>query len=700
MIENLEVRSVAVSPMEEIVRQIDVNRADLLQNYNQTLKETLFENRAQIRPGMLAGVANQEVDTLIDYFQLQAPEIATERGMQLCEMGFSEKALLRLGLISRQFLLAHLERELFPMAFITLDSYQTALVHGFIQARETTIFNEQARIRSALFTTLNRYTIQMELAAGVALAINSILNLDALLETTVELIRERFKLFYVGIFLIADDGKRLVLSAGAGTEQEKLPQNYHFQIGDNTLISQCVVDAKAKIALNLGKENSKTRSPAGARSAIVIPLMARGKTIGALAGYSQQSSAFSDRDASALGILSDQLANAIENSHLFSELQSSEKKYRTILDTIEEGYYEMDLTGHFTFTSEATCTILGYDEPETAHMHYRQFIPPEDTEKLEKAFVRVRQTGNAAQGIEHKIIKKDGVIRTVETYISLTANRAGQIAGFRGIFRDVTHRKEADQYQIERKALERSNQELEQFAYVASHDLQEPLRKIQAFGDRLQITSAGSLNADGLDCLNRMMKSASRMSVLIDDLLNLSRVKTQAQPFTPVDLTVVLKEVLSDLDGLLERTGGTVEILGDLPSIYADPLQIRQLLQNLVGNALKFHKPGEKPVIQISCILMAERRSSNKQEADHVCQISVSDNGIGFEEKYIERIFHPFQRLHTSKEYEGTGIGLSICRSIVERHHGRIAAKSTKGEGSIFLVTLPIQNKQDWEKYE
>jgi len=688
-----------VSQLEEISRQIATHQAELLQRYNQTFKETLFENRSQIRSAMLPGTAASEVEALMGYFQHPSPEMAMKRGMELCRKGFSEKTLLCLGVTSRQFFLEYLENELFPVALVTMDAYQMALLHGFVQTRENTIFNEQAQIQGALFKSLSRYTTQMELAAGVALAINSIFDLDDLLNTTVKLICDHFNLFYVGVFLEAGDKHSLTLSAGFGIEQENQAAslfNRHFDVGDPSLIGQCMVDGKSKIALDLTTEVvgvQPTWYLPGSRSAIAIPLVARGKAIGALVCYSQRSSAFSDQDAAALRIMGDQLASAIENSHLFSELQFSEKKYRTILDTIEEGYYEMDLNGHFTFANDTVCAVLGYSSAETVNVNYRQFIAPEHMDKLNRAFEWVRLTENAAQGIEHGVIRKDGTARAVEIYISLAKNLAEQVVGFRGILRDITRRKEAEQYLIERKALERSNQELEQFAYVASHDLQEPLRKIQAFGDRLKTVSAATLNADGLDSLERMMKSAHRMSVLINDLLDLSRVKTQAEPFVPVDLNRVLQNVLSDLDELVKRTAGSVEA-GDLPTINADPVQMRQLFQNLIGNALKFHKPDEPPVIKVRCQIMGKPGDNN------TCQITVADNGIGFDEKYLERIFQLFQRLHTSKEYEGTGIGLSICRSIVERHHGQLTAQSVKGHGAVFVITLPIYEKQDWENHE
>jgi PAS domain S-box-containing protein len=238
--------------------------------------------------------------------------------------------------------------------------------------------------------------------------------------------------------------------------------------------------------------------------------------------------------------------------------------------------------------------------------------------------------------------------------------------------------------------LARSNAELQQFASVASHDLQEPLRKIQAFGNRLKASCGDVLNEQGRDSLERMQNAAGRMQILIDDLLMLSRVTSRAQPFVTVDLNRVVKEVLSDLEVKLQQTGGTVEV-STLPTIDADPVQMRQLWQNLLSNALKFHKHDTPPIVKLSSQLFDfQQQPEGDGTIATSCQIVVEDNGIGFEEKYLDRIFNVFQRLHSRSEYEGTGIGLAICRKIVERHRGSITARSTPGQGARFTITLPI----------
>lgn len=235
------------------------------------------------------------------------------------------------------------------------------------------------------------------------------------------------------------------------------------------------------------------------------------------------------------------------------------------------------------------------------------------------------------------------------------------------------------------EALLHSNHELEQFASVASHDLQEPLRKIQAFGDRLESRYGDQLEAKGRQYVERMKSAAGRMRKLIDDLLSFSRVTTKAQPFEAVDLAELANEVVGDLEERINVSGGRVEI-GELPAIDADPTQMRQLLQNLIGNGLKFHKPDVPPVVRVDAQLDGD--------AEATCELRVRDNGIGFDCAYLDRIFEVFQRLHGRQEYAGTGMGLAICRKIVLRHGGDITARSAPDEGATFIVHLPVKHTE------
>jgi signal transduction histidine kinase len=235
--------------------------------------------------------------------------------------------------------------------------------------------------------------------------------------------------------------------------------------------------------------------------------------------------------------------------------------------------------------------------------------------------------------------------------------------------------------------LERSNRDLEEFAYVASHDLQEPLRKIEAFGDRLSKRYGGTLPEDGQMFIERMQNAAGRMRRLINDLLGYSRVMTKANPQKAVDLNAVLADVLSDLQVRIDESGVTV-VARDLPMIEADPVQMGQMFQNLLSNAMKFVRPGVKPEISISARLEGDEHPLGRGAARVV--ITIADNGIGFDNKYKQQIFKIFQRLHGRLEYEGTGVGLATVRKIVERHQGTIDCDGRPGEGATFIVTLPV----------
>jgi len=239
--------------------------------------------------------------------------------------------------------------------------------------------------------------------------------------------------------------------------------------------------------------------------------------------------------------------------------------------------------------------------------------------------------------------------------------------------------------------LARSNQELEEFAYVAPHDLQEPLRKIRAFGDRLLQRCADQLDEESHRFLERMVVASRRMQTLIDDLLTYSRLTTRSRPLTPVALGEVAQGVLDDLEPQIQEARARVEV-GELPTLDADPTQMRQLLQNLISNALKFRQHDVDLVVKVRGRIL---EGDGPPPAAGRTEITVEDNGIGFEQKHAPRIFEMFQRLHGRMEYPGTGMGLAICRRIVDRHHGTIEARSAPGQGATFTVTLPLKHEEE-----
>ncbi|MGH9338830.1 MAG: sensor histidine kinase [Acidobacteriota bacterium] len=381
-----------------------------------------------------------------------------------------------------------------------------------------------------------------------------------------------------------------------------------------------------------------------------------------------------------------------------------------LLDYAPIGVVVLDKDGVVQAWNRQAGQLFGRSEREVLGLSLSELFPQFEQKKL-TTFIKLCSSSTERVPPEvFEFVGTDGTRRYLEVTTSNIRNIRGRTdeTGTMVLYQDVTERVVAEMEArrlIEKAAsaaawqkladeLARSNKELEEFAYVASHDLQEPLRKIQAFGERLKSRFSDALGNDGLEYVNRMRNAAARMQVLISDLLTLSRVSTRTLPFKPVDLNAIVRDVLSDLETTLEQTGGKVEV-GELPEVQADSVQMRQLFQNLIGNALKFYQEGRPPVIQISGEIrdgldrLKHRAGSAKQT-----RISVKDNGIGFDENYKGKIFLPFQRLHGRNEYEGTGMGLAICRRIVERHNGSITAESKLGEGAAFIVTLPLEQAE------
>ena len=314
---------------------------------------------------------------------------------------------------------------------------------------------------------------------------------------------------------------------------------------------------------------------------------------------------------------------------------------------------------------------------------------------------QVKASGRPAK-VEHVHYTPDGAPRYVEVYAYPIVDDAGNVIRMIEYTLDITERRKAQKDLAEKTAaLARSNAELEEFAYIASHDLQEPLRKVQAFGDRLQSRYGDRLEDRGRDYLDRMQNAASRMRNLIDDLLTYSRITTKAKPFELVDLNDVVEGVVADLVVRIEETGGRVEV-GELPTLDADRIQMRRVFQNLIGNALKFHRDGVPPVVRVYAGgVTAEDDPVLKDAASEgLCRIAVEDNGIGFDMAYVKQVFAPFQRLHGCVEYEGTGMGLAICRKIVARHGGDLTVESEPGRGATFILELPIKQSEGEGAYD
>ena len=367
-------------------------------------------------------------------------------------------------------------------------------------------------------------------------------------------------------------------------------------------------------------------------------------------------------------------------------LRASEKRYRSLFDLSHDGVVFVGLDGPVEEANDAYLDMLGYDLDELIGVTYQQLTPVRwaamEAEIVEKQLMSRGYTDE----YEKEYIRKNGSVFPIAVRSILVRDEAGTPVRIMGIVRDITEQKQAKEA-LERHArdLARSNEELEQFAYVASHDLQEPLRKIRAFGDLLAEEKQENLDEEGRQYIDFMTDAASRMQTLVSDLLALSRVTTAAQPFEDLRLSEVFDTVLSDLSVSLDEADGQVDI-AEAPTVEADRTQMEQLFRNLIGNGLKFRRPGVAPRVTVRMAAEAEPLAAIPGPAH---TIVVTDNGIGFDPSEGSKLFQPFKRLHARHQYEGAGIGLAICEKIVLRHHGQITASGTPGEGATFTVTLP-----------
>lgn len=404
------------------------------------------------------------------------------------------------------------------------------------------------------------------------------------------------------------------------------------------------------------------------------------------------------------------------------ELRQSESRFRILAETLPQivwvvrpdGFHEYYNRRWYTFTGEAVESTLGA-------VGWFGRAHPDDRPAAERAW-REAMLANEPFEAECRLQGIGGEYRWFLCRALPIRDESGRVARWFGTCTDVNDQRRAQaeledrvrertlelqqvvaslgeeveerarnvkQLKLISRELARSNRELEQFAYVASHDLQEPLRKIQAFGDRLRSRYRDTLAPQAAEYLDRMHAAAERMRRLIEDLLGFSRLTTRSAPFQSVDFNVLVAEVLGDLEERISQTSARIEI-GSLPTIQGDPVQLRQLVQNLLANALKFHKPDQVPAVRVRSERI-ELPSGAPEAAPDVpgYRIEFQDDGIGFDMAYADRIFQVFQRLHGRDAYEGTGIGLAVCRKIAESHGGTIVAKSEPGQGASFVVTLP-----------
>lgn len=361
-------------------------------------------------------------------------------------------------------------------------------------------------------------------------------------------------------------------------------------------------------------------------------------------------------------------------------LRQSEERYHKMIAEIQDyAILLIDTAGRIENWNKGAERIKGYTAAEVIGRNFRIFYPPQDVAagKPDRLLAKAAREGRAQE--DGWRVRKGGARFWASVTITALHDAAGKVVGFSKVTRDLTEVKKAEAMQLHVQKMEARNDELEQLTYITSHDLQEPLRNIASFIDIFVEDYGAKIDQEGNKLLQYVRSATTRMSQLINGLLDYGRLGRHAE-LTEIDTHSLAQAVLTDFNTLLTETGGTV-VLGELPKIKGYETEFRLLLQNLLSNALKFRRPGVPPVIEIG----AEPFNGN-------WKFAVKDNGIGIEPKYRDRIFLIFQRLHTREQVEGSGIGLAHCKRIVDLHHGDIWVNSEPGEGSTFYFTINTNN--------
>ncbi len=367
-----------------------------------------------------------------------------------------------------------------------------------------------------------------------------------------------------------------------------------------------------------------------------------------------------------------------------AEIETARDLFLQVIESMSEAWFLMDRTGRVVRINPAASALLEYDAAGLVGRPFAQICGSGTIPATPWQLVQ-RDASGRLPHFDIEISTRTGRAVPISISIGLVRDRRGRITGMQAVARDISERKRGEEVLAQQaQELARSNAELEQFAYVASHDLQEPLRMMASFSQLLEQRYKGHLDADADEFIGYIVDGAIRMQRLINDLLTYSRVGRLGRPLTPTDCAEIFETTLLNLRSAIEEASAVVTA-GPLPVVMADATQLVRLFQNLIGNAIKFR--GDSPV---RVHVAAEHQGG-------MWLFSIQDNGIGIEPQYLERIFLIFQRLHNRHDYPGTGIGLAIAKKIVERHGGRIWVESERGRGSTFYFTLPAGGSDGYE---
>jgi PAS domain S-box-containing protein len=446
--------------------------------------------------------------------------------------------------------------------------------------------------------------------------------------------------------------------------------------------------------------------PAGYISYVSIPLMREGRWVGSLWANKEEPYDWPAHEIALLGEIAERTWLAVERLRNESALRASEARLRQATAVAGMYSWEIDLGQRRMTWGPNAPQVLDLppamlpEAVDQAHI----FIHPDDLESTRRIFRTALADGSDSFVQVYRMVNPvTGKSGWLQTHGSIVRDGAGRAVRVFGVTQDITEQKSfelvleqrveerTEQLRVINEQLARSNSELEQFAYIASHDLQEPLRKVRTFTGLLRHQAGGTLTPEQQAHLDKIAESTNRMQHLIEDVLDYSRLGRAEARFEPTSLDDVLQQVLADFELTIAEKQAIVTC-DPLPTLPAHPLQMNQLFINLVGNGLKFVRPGEPPRLHVGCRRLAPEEAQRHELPPETayCELSFRDHGIGFRQEYAEKIFSIFQRLHGRHDYAGTGIGLALCRKIVVNHRGKIFAESTEGEGAVFYVILPV----------
>jgi signal transduction histidine kinase/DNA-binding response OmpR family regulator len=741
--------------LEQIGRWLAERRAELTAQYQQTLREALFTNRPEIRPALLGRIAAAEAEALLGFFDRPEPITAVERGISLCRSGLGEVSVLQLGRVARHFCLRYLQGDSCLAALDTIETYYSAVMQGFIHALKAITLEEQERIRSALQRTLSRYAVQMEVAADIARAATSILDLGELLQTAVDLIRERFGLYYVALFLADKDNRWATLQASAGESgQVMLRRGHRLKVGGDSMVGWCVAHGAPRIALDVGEKAISFDTPISSdvHSEMVVPLIAHGRVIGAMALQSRLVGAFSDHDVTVMRITADQLGNAIENARLFQERErritelailnemgqalSSALEFEELLETVHQQVSRIFHTTNFaiaTYEEGSDVWALPFHLEHNRRRASRQHTLGSD---LISYIIRSRQAVLLANRREREAFLEQKALssldKQVKSWLGVPLVAADKVVGvmsihsydhddlysaqdlalfstiaaqaaiaienarlYKQVRQELIERKRAaEELQKAKEAAEGASRAKSTFLANMSHELRTPLTGIIGYSELLQQEAQFLGYSDLVPDLERIRVAGNHLLSLINDILDLSKIESgKMELYLEVfDISFLIAEVVTTADHLIEKNGNTfdVRVADDLGTMHADLTKVRQVLLNLLSNAAKFTNHG-------TVTLSAMRTLVDGAEWIY---FHVTDTGIGISSEQLRNLFQEFTQADasTTRRYGGTGLGLALSRRFCEMMGGDIYVTSQEGRGSTFSVRFPAHIAEEREE--